>query len=155
MNNQENRGHQKGILKRAGRPVVCMETEGIYRLLQFAAWYNQNHDIQYCTSGWDCMLTKFNCDMTSKSLILRKQWNINISCQMNFKMTVFWDIAPCRLLEIVRCFRSAYSFCHQSDEWVFERLWDFGQFLPDYTAQHSRRQPYSHISPKQNKINAF
>jgi hypothetical protein len=31
------------------------------------------------------------------------------------KMTVFWDFAPCSLLEIYRCFRCAYCFHHQSD----------------------------------------
>jgi hypothetical protein len=28
-------------------------------------------------------------------------------------MRVFWDIAPCSLVEIDRCFRGAYCFLHQ------------------------------------------
>jgi hypothetical protein len=31
-------------------------------------------------------------------------------------MTVFWDVAPCSLVEIDRCFRDAYCFYHQGDE---------------------------------------
>jgi hypothetical protein len=41
------------------------------------------------------------------------------------KMTVFWDAAPCSLVEIERCFR--------------------GQFLWDYTAQHPGRQSSSYL----------
>jgi hypothetical protein len=39
------------------------------------------------------------------------------------KMTVFWDVAPCSLGEVYRRFRGAYCL-----------------LLPDYTAQHPRRQ---------------
>jgi hypothetical protein len=31
------------------------------------------------------------------------------------KMTVFWDVAPCSLVEIARCFRDAYCLHHQDD----------------------------------------
>jgi hypothetical protein len=32
---------------------------------------------------------------------------------MSMKMAVFWDVAPCSLVDIDRCFRGAYSFHHQ------------------------------------------
>jgi hypothetical protein len=31
-------------------------------------------------------------------------------------MTVFWDIAPCSLVEVDRCFRGAYRLYHQGDD---------------------------------------
>jgi hypothetical protein len=31
-------------------------------------------------------------------------------------MTAFWDIMPCTLVEVDRCFRGAYCFRHQGDE---------------------------------------
>jgi hypothetical protein len=37
---------------------------------------------------------------------------------MSMKMAVFWDVAPCNLVDI-------------------------GQYVPDYTVQHPRRQPSS------------
>jgi hypothetical protein len=47
----------------------------------------------------------------------------------DIKMTVFWYVALCSLVEIDRHFRGAYCLHHKSDE-----------FLRDYTAQHPRRQ---------------
>jgi hypothetical protein len=57
--------------------------------------------------------------------------------------TVFWDGAPCRLLDIDRRFRGA----HNPDDGGSKHLWNVGQFLPDYTAQHPRRQPSSFSPP--------
>jgi hypothetical protein len=34
----------------------------------------------------------------------------------NMKMTVFWDVAPCSLVEIYRRFRGACPLHHQRDE---------------------------------------
>jgi hypothetical protein len=34
---------------------------------------------------------------------------------MSMKMTVFWDIAPCSLVEINLYFRGTYCLHHQSD----------------------------------------
>jgi hypothetical protein len=34
------------------------------------------------------------------------------------KMTVFWDVAPCSLVEIYRRFRGAYCLHHQGDHSV-------------------------------------
>jgi hypothetical protein len=31
------------------------------------------------------------------------------------KMTVFWNVAPCSLVEIDRCFRATYCLHHQCD----------------------------------------
>jgi hypothetical protein len=55
------------------------------------------------------------------------------------KMTVFWDIAPCSLVQPVRRFRCTNCLHHQGDEWPdggSKNLWNVGQFLPDCTAQH-------------------
>jgi hypothetical protein len=48
----------------------------------------------------------------------------NVSCWLRFQfvtaasveVTVFWDTAPCSLVEIVRRFRSAYRLCHHPDD---------------------------------------
>jgi hypothetical protein len=43
-------------------------------------------------------------------------------------MTVFWDVAPCSLVEVYRRFRGS------------KHLWNVDKHLRDYTAQHPRRQ---------------
>jgi hypothetical protein len=48
-------------------------------------------------------------------------------------MKIFWDVAPCNLVEIDRRFRSAYCLHHQGDGVIV------GQFLLNYAAQHPRR----------------
>jgi hypothetical protein len=54
------------------------------------------------------------------------------------KMAVFWDVALCSLAETYQCFRGAYCLHHHGNE-------DNGgskhsSSLPDYMAQHPRRQ---------------
>jgi hypothetical protein len=80
----------------------------------------------------------------------------------SMKMTVFWDAAPCSLIETDWCFRGAYCLQHQGlieIDWCFraayclqhhgncpggsKHLWNISQFLWDYTAQHPRRQSSS------------
>jgi hypothetical protein len=34
---------------------------------------------------------------------------------VSMKMTVFWDVVPCSLVEVYQCFRGAY-YLHQGDE---------------------------------------
>jgi hypothetical protein len=38
--------------------------------------------------------------------------------KMYIKMIVFWDVAPCSLVEIDPRFRGAYCLHHQGDEWA-------------------------------------
>jgi hypothetical protein len=58
----------------------------------------------------------------------------------SMKMTVFWDVAPCSLADADRCFKGDYCLQHRPDEGGSKRLRNVGQFLPDYTVQHPRRQ---------------
>jgi hypothetical protein len=65
----------------------------------------------------------------------------------SMKMTIFWDAAPCSLVETDRRFRGAHCLHHHGDEWVLrpngggsKHLWNISQFLPDYMAHHPRRQ---------------
>jgi hypothetical protein len=51
---------------------------------------------------------------------------------LGLKMTVFWDVALCSLMEVYRCFRGS------------KHLWNVSKLLPDYMAQHPRRQPSSY-----------
>jgi hypothetical protein len=57
------------------------------------------------------------------------------------KMAVFWDVAPCSLVDVDWCFRGAYCLHHQGREcWRWrQHLWNIAQFLPDYTAQYPSR----------------
>jgi hypothetical protein len=35
----------------------------------------------------------------------------------SMKMTAFWDVAPCSLVEVDRRFRGVYCLHYQDDEW--------------------------------------
>jgi hypothetical protein len=57
-----------------------------------------------------------------------------INSKDTMKMAVFWDVAPCNLVDIDRRFRETYCLHHQGDG-------------PNYIAPHPRRQPSSYSSP--------
>jgi hypothetical protein len=46
------------------------------------------------------------------------------------KMAVLWDVAPCSLVQVYR------RFGHRSTDKDNKRLWNVGELLPGYTAQH-------------------
>jgi hypothetical protein len=58
----------------------------------------------------------------------------------NMKMTVFWDVVPCGMVEHDWHFRGAYCLHHLPDEGGSKHLWNVGQYLPDYMAQHPKSQ---------------
>jgi hypothetical protein len=60
-------------------------------------------------------------------------------------MTVFWDVAPCILLETDQRFRGAYYLHHQG-ALMSKHLWNFGQILAECTAQHPRRKEWNRIA---------
>lgn len=45
----------------------------------------------------------------------KKEIGNDLQMQLNIKMTVLWDAAPCNLVETDRRFRGAYSFHYQDD----------------------------------------
>jgi hypothetical protein len=55
-------------------------------------------------------------------------------------MTAFWYVAPCSLAEIYQCFRGAYCVNHHGDDEGSKHFSNADKFLPDYMAQHPRRQ---------------
>lgn len=59
------------------------------------------------------------------------------------KTAVFWDAVPCSLVDIYRRFRDDHCL-HHSDSGGIKFLRIVVQYLPDYTVQHSRKQPYSY-----------
>jgi hypothetical protein len=65
------------------------------------------------------------------------------------RMTVFWDVAPCSLVEVYRRFRNACYLHHQDDpdDWGSKYLWNVAEFLPDYTVQHPE-DSYKHTITK-------
>jgi hypothetical protein len=69
----------------------------------------------------------------------------HVLTETGMKMAVFWDVAPCSLVDTDRHFRGAYCLQHRTDNGGSKVLWNVGQYLPDYTAQHRRRQPSSMV----------
>jgi hypothetical protein len=63
-------------------------------------------------------------------------------------MAVFWDVAPCSLVDIDWRFREAsclHHQCKQGDNGGSKLFWNVGQYPPDYTVLHQRRQPATFI----------
>jgi hypothetical protein len=62
------------------------------------------------------------------------------------KMTVFWVVAPCSLIEVYQRFRGPCCLRHQGpDDGSSKYLCrNVGKLLPDYTALQPRRQPSSY-----------
>jgi hypothetical protein len=55
--------------------------------------------------------------------------------EASMKLTVFWDVALCTLVEVFRRFRGAYCLHQQGlDDGCSKHLWNVGNLLPDYTA---------------------
>jgi hypothetical protein len=57
---------------------------------------------------------------------------LQVLASTSVKIFVFWEAVSCSLVEIDRRFRGAYCLHLQGD--------GDGQFLPEYMAQHRRRQ---------------
>jgi hypothetical protein len=55
------------------------------------------------------------------------------------KTAVFWDAAPCSVVNIDRCFREAYC----PDDGGSKILQNVGEYLPEYTTQHPRKVIFS------------
>jgi hypothetical protein len=58
---------------------------------------------------------------------------------MSMEISVLWDAAQCSLVDIDRRFRGT----HHPNDRGSKIFWNVGQYLPDYTSQHPRRQPSS------------
>jgi hypothetical protein len=46
----------------------------------------------------------------------RDRWKAPVNTVMSVNMTVFWDVKPCRLVEVYRRFRSACCLHNQDDD---------------------------------------
>jgi hypothetical protein len=82
---------------------------------------------------------------------------ISAECKaaFDFKMTVFWDIAPCNLVEVDRRFRGAYWLHHHlPDDGGSTHLWNVGLLL-DYTALYPRRLSSLYPLPWEPEIAQF
>jgi hypothetical protein len=62
-------------------------------------------------------------------------------------MAVFWDIAPCSIVEIGRRFRGVYCLHHQGDDGDGTHLWNVSIFQRDYTALYPRILSSSFLPP--------
>jgi hypothetical protein len=63
---------------------------------------------------------------------------------MMMMMTVFWDVAPCSLVEVYWCFRGACCLDCSPDNGGSKHLWNVGKLLPDYTALQPKWHPSSY-----------
>jgi hypothetical protein len=58
---------------------------------------------------------------------------------MSKKMAVFWDVAPCSLVETDHVSVELYCYHHQPHDGGNKLLCHVGQYLPDYTARPRRQ----------------
>jgi hypothetical protein len=66
------------------------------------------------------------------------------------KFTVFWDVAPCILLEVYQSFRGACCLHHEvTDYGCSKHLWNVSKLLPDYIAKHPTRHSSSSSPPSE------
>jgi hypothetical protein len=79
-------------------------------------------------------------------LIARHLSQLHIS-----KMTAFWGVALCNLVEVYRRFRGACCL-HRPVDGGSKYLWNVGNLLPDYTAQQPRKQLSSYSPPWEPEI---
>jgi hypothetical protein len=95
-----------------------------------------------CDQPKPCSLYSYSCCIFHTQTITEKkehchsvqnQARFQVLTAASMKMAVFWDVAPCSLVEVYRRFRGACCLHHQGDEWNVCKI------LPDYTAQHPRR----------------
>jgi hypothetical protein len=52
-----------------------------------------------------------------------KEWT-----KISYRMTVFWDVAPCSLIEIEWYFRDACCLYHKGDEWNLTKITQYSVF---------------------------
>jgi hypothetical protein len=57
-----------------------------------------------------------------------------VNTTTNLKITAFWNIAPCSLVEVYRRFRRTYCLHHRD----YESLWNVGILQRDYAAVYPR-----------------
>jgi hypothetical protein len=65
------------------------------------------------------------------------------------KMTVFWDVSPCSLVEVYLSLRGSNYLHHRPDDGGSKHLWNvsIGLLLPGYTAHHSKTRSSSNSPP--------
>jgi hypothetical protein len=73
------------------------------------------------------------------------QVSFQVLTATSIKMAVFWDVAPCSLVEVCRCFRDIYCLQTAIRALMMDSKnhWNISQYVPDYIAQHPRKQTSS------------
>jgi hypothetical protein len=80
----------------------------------------------------------------NKNMLLIGRFQVLTAASM--KITVFWDVAPCSLVEVYRRCRGTCCLHHQGDypdDEGSKYLCNVSKLLPDYMVQHPRIQPSS------------
>jgi hypothetical protein len=71
------------------------------------------------------------------------------------KMTVFWDVAPCCLVEIDRCFSGAYCLGHQGDYKTPMKRRSVSARLRSSTSKKRVDSIHSYILARKLKLNSI
>jgi hypothetical protein len=79
-------------------------------------------------------MTSFEYLLHNVAIIIRPHEDMvrfQVLAAASMKMMAVWDIAPCTLVEVDRCFRDAYYLHHQDNGGGSKHLYNVGQ-LPEY-----------------------
>jgi hypothetical protein len=70
---------------------------------------------------------------------------------IKLKMNACWDVVPHSPVEAYQCCRGTYAptirRMNNMNDRGSKHLWNTSKLLPDYTAQHPRRQSFSYLLP--------
>jgi hypothetical protein len=119
----------------------CWTSQEISRLL----WNHNVHHRVHKNPPLYPILNQMNLNSYLRTpipvLILSFHLHINLVVDTSVCRTVFfWYVTPCSLVDIALLMGDS------------NLLWNVGQNLPNYTAWHPRRQPFSYYSPREPEI---
>jgi hypothetical protein len=113
--------------------------------------FRQNSLTAHCRVFQDvCVscLQLYEENMKVGSVLVRFQ----VLTATSIKMTVFWGVSPCNLVETDRCFRGVCCLQHQGDEYTVNSSETSAIFLffklPDYRCGASFQDTFLYFLPK-------
>jgi hypothetical protein len=107
-----------------------------------------DHSLDQPTNSWSNYRYYTNCCVSYQVLSAVLDFTFFI------KLTAFWDVAPCNLVEVCRRFRDRCCL-HRPDDGGSKYLWNVDKLLPDYTVLQPRRQQSSYSPPWEPQILQF
>jgi hypothetical protein len=99
--------------------VCYMYTSHCCQLRKFISWNKRPKNVRKKTDSSDkCLFC--HCDRINRPNNRHTEIN-SIKDRHIMKMAVLWDVSPCSLVDIDRCFRGAYCLHHQGDIYQITR----------------------------------